>query len=109
MARIYPAIGFATIRGAGAARVAVLIDDPADPDQAPDPVLLSSLFGLSEAEIAVARLVPVLPSRSAIAEAIGLSENTVKTHLSSIRDKVGARSTADLTRILVRASSAGRR
>ena len=102
LVRIYPGIGFASLGGAGTVRVALLIDDPLDPNVFPEPLLLRSLFGLSKAEIVVAQLVPRVSSRRAIAEVLGLSENTVKTHLASIRAKVGASSTSELAQILIR-------
>jgi DNA-binding CsgD family transcriptional regulator/PAS domain-containing protein len=106
LARIYPGIGFASLAGAGGVRVAVLIDDPLDPAVLPDTALLSAMFGLTPAEAAVARLVPSHLARRAMAEQLGLSENTVKTHLATIRDKLGARTTAEMVRILTRATLA---
>jgi DNA-binding CsgD family transcriptional regulator len=104
LARIHPGVGFASLGGMGKVAVAVLIEDPLEPEALPDAGLLRGLFGLSAAEAAVARLAPGVGSRRAIAERLGLSENTVKTHLSSIREKVGAGSAAEMTRILVRAT-----
>jgi len=102
LARLYPGIGFASMAGAGAVRVAVLIDDPLDPAVLPDPALLSAMFGLPPAEAAVARLVPGHLARRAIAEHLGVTENTAKTHLAMIREKLGARTTAEMVRILTR-------
>jgi DNA-binding NarL/FixJ family response regulator len=51
--------------------------------------------GLSERELEVLRLLPSGSSNKAIAVQLGLSENTVKTHLSHIFAKLGVQSRAE--------------
>lgn len=104
--RVYPAIGFGSSGIAPSVCLVLLIDDPLDPDALPTPELLKGLFSLSQAEAAVARLLPHLHSRQAIAQLLGLSENTVKTHLTSIRQKMNVRTTAEAAHILSRAALA---
>lgn len=54
---------------------------------------------LSARELEVIRLLVSGASNKEIATALGLSENTIKTHLSRIFDKLGARSRAEVVAI----------
>ncbi|MET1412314.1 helix-turn-helix transcriptional regulator [Roseibium sp. HPY-6] len=101
-ARVYPATGFADLPGTATAAVVVVIEEQQPPPMLPDAEALCDLFGLTKAEAAIARLVPTGGTKRQIAEALFLSENTVKSHLMSIRSKVGARSVVELTHILAR-------
>jgi DNA-binding CsgD family transcriptional regulator len=77
----------------GARRVAVIVE-PAHPARiAP---LLMSVYGLTEREQAVTRLVLQGNSTAEIAERLVVSTHTVQQHLKRIFDKTGVRSRRDL-------------
>lgn len=99
IARVYPEIGFAAVPRAKRVAAAVIIEMPREA-AAPCAKDLMHAFALTPAEAAVARQVPSGASRRGIAEALGLQENTVKTHLASIRAKTGARNMVELAMIL---------
>ena len=101
-ARIYPATGFAALRRTAHAALVVVLEPQDGPAFLPDPQALSNLFGLTRAEVAVAQLVPSGRTKRSIADTLGLSENTVKSHLMNIRSKVGARSVVELSQLLAR-------
>ncbi len=98
--RVFPAIGTGHLRGAVSACATVTIHDPAAPASLPDPVQLRNAFGFTPAEAAVASLVPLAESKRLMADRLGVTENTVKAHLTAIRAKVGARSVTELAQIL---------
>jgi DNA-binding CsgD family transcriptional regulator len=84
--------GAALVSG-GAHRVAVIVE-PAHPARiAP---LLMSVYGLTEREQDVTRLVLQGNSTAEIAERLVVSAHTVQQHLKSIFDKTGVRSRRDL-------------
>lgn len=74
-----------------------------DPDRAMEPPLglLSKLYGLSTAEAAVAMETVRGSGVDAVADKLGISRNTVKTHLNRIFDKTGTRRQAELVRLLL--------
>lgn len=77
----------------GARRVAVIVE-PAHPARiAP---LLMSVYGLTEREQDVTRLVLQGSSTAEIAERLVVSAHTVQQHLKSVFDKTGVRSRRDL-------------
>jgi DNA-binding CsgD family transcriptional regulator len=83
----------ASLVSGGAHRVAVIVE-PAHPARiAP---LLMSVYGLTEREQAVTRLVLQGNSTAEIAERLVVSAHTVQQHLKSIFDKTGVRSRRDL-------------
>jgi DNA-binding NarL/FixJ family response regulator len=100
MLRVFPAIGARQLAGAASACATITIHDPAAPAALPEPAQLRDAFGLSPAEAAVARLVPLAESKRVMADRLGVSENTVKTHLSSVRSKLGAHNLTDLARMV---------
>jgi DNA-binding CsgD family transcriptional regulator len=61
---------------------------------------------LSKAEAAVALEIAKGDGRGAAAKRLGLSQNTVRTHLSAIFDKLGIHRQAQLTRLVQSLSSA---
>lgn len=73
----------------------VLLSDPMV-HALPDVQKLMLRFGLTAAEARVARLSPLAVSKAQIADQVGLSENTVKTHLAAARAKIGARNMVEL-------------
>jgi DNA-binding CsgD family transcriptional regulator len=92
-----PAYGVDIIpsRSAGAA-ARVLIFDPASEANLPEAARIMARFGLTPAEARVARLTPLALGTAGVAGRLGLSENTVKTHLTAIRSKLGARNTTEI-------------
>jgi DNA-binding CsgD family transcriptional regulator len=83
----------ASLVSGGARRVAVIVE-PAHPARiAP---LLMSVYGLTEREQAVTRLVLQGNSTVEIAERLVVSAHTVQQHLKSVFDKTGVRSRRDL-------------
>jgi DNA-binding CsgD family transcriptional regulator len=83
----------ASLVSGGARRVAVIVE-PAHPARiAP---LLMSVYGLTEREQAVTRLVLQGNSTAMIAQRLVVSTHTVQQHLKSVFDKTGVRSRRDL-------------
>jgi DNA-binding CsgD family transcriptional regulator len=83
----------ASLVSGGTHRVAVIVE-PAHPARiAP---LLMSVYGLTEREQAVTRLVLQGNSTAEIAERLVVSAHTVQQHLKSVFDKTGVRSRRDL-------------
>jgi DNA-binding CsgD family transcriptional regulator len=93
-----PAIGDGKHDIAPAANVILFITEiPTEP--APGQVEgLMRRFDLTPAEARVAALIAWSRSRAAVAEQLGISENTVKSHLKVIHDKLGIRTRAELVR-----------
>jgi DNA-binding CsgD family transcriptional regulator len=83
----------------GGARVLVQIVDPDEPVTT-QAEALRSIAGLTAAEARVAAHVGNLRGLAAVAAKLGLSENTVKTHLKRVFEKTGARSQAELARLM---------
>ncbi len=75
-----------------------LIDTVADLDA--EPIALREVFGLTPAEVRVALAVVREPGLAAAASSLGMSTNTVKTHLSRVFAKVGVRRQADLAQLV---------
>ena len=99
---VFPAIGAAGLPGTARAGAIVVIRDPVAAPVLADSDALVSAFGLTPAEARVARLAPLAESKRAVAERLGLSENTVKTHLAAIRGKLGVRNMTELAQVIDR-------
>lgn len=99
---VFPAIGLAGIGGPAAGCAGIVVRDPLAGAELPSAARVADALGLTAAEAAVARLTPLALSRRAVAERLGLSEETVKTHLAHARDKLRAESTAALALIVQR-------
>lgn len=98
----FPAVGMVNAPGCHRAVATLTISDPAAAHAPAEAGALADRFGLTVAEARVARLVPFGLSKRQVAERLGLSENTVRTHLASIRAKLGARSVTELAALLAR-------
>ena len=81
----------------------VIISDPVATHALPDIQRITQRFDLTASEARVARLVPLALSKAQIAQQLGLSENTVKFHLSSVRAKIGAKNMVELALVIQRA------
>jgi DNA-binding CsgD family transcriptional regulator/PAS domain-containing protein len=94
---VLPAVGEA-VAVAPPARLLILVGDPEAQD-APRAEALAAAFDLSAAEARVATLAAAAVPTREIAARLGLSENTVKTHLKTVYLKTGARSRAGFVRL----------
>lgn len=86
----------------------VVIVDP-DVSPAPDSDVLRHMYGLTRAEAEVALRVLDGKGLMPIAEELGVSLTTVRTHLQHVFDKTGTHRQAELVRLLLRALTATRR
>jgi DNA-binding CsgD family transcriptional regulator len=93
-----PATGFGAARHGNAS---IIISDPLRGGRVPDGTIVKRAYGLTAAESAVAALIPFGLSKRKVAAQLGVSENTVKTHLKAVYDKLGVRSQAELVRVLM--------
>ncbi len=88
---VFPALGWSGVPGASAACACLFVTDPLAKTQLPPVETVMAALGLTPAEARVARLTPLAMSRREIADALGLSENTVKSHLAAVSGKLGLR------------------
>lgn len=95
------ALDLVPARGLGV-EATVLISDPLA-RLLPDADRLMARFGLTAAEARLARLAPLALSKAQMAEQVGLSENTVRTHLAAARTKLGVRNMVELAVVIARA------
>ncbi len=79
----------------------VVVIDPEDGAGAPD-AALRALYKLTVAEMRVAQEVADRDGLPAVAEALGISLSTVRTHLQRVFEKTGTRRQAELVRLLER-------
>jgi DNA-binding CsgD family transcriptional regulator/PAS domain-containing protein len=96
-----PALGDATSALAPTARIIVFVADRTRGFLDPPVEELQLRFALSPAEARIAALAARARRPAQIADALGLSENTVKTHLKSVYEKLDVRSLAELVRIVL--------
>lgn len=78
----------------------ILIVTPLKPQAAPDAAVLQGLFDLTPAEARVARGIGEGLTVEAIAEAFGLSRETIRSQLKAVLGKTGAGRQADLVGML---------
>jgi DNA-binding CsgD family transcriptional regulator len=90
---------------AGAA--GILIVTPLKPQAAPDAAVLQGLFDLTPAEARVARGIGEGLTVEAIAEAFGLSRETIRSQLKAVLGKTGVGRQADLVGMLAGAHVSG--
>jgi DNA-binding CsgD family transcriptional regulator len=88
---ILPGAGMRTKARIPNAFATLVISDPMRGNDLPSAESLRLRFGLTWSEARVARLAPLALSKRQTAARLGLSENTVKTHLANAREKIGAR------------------
>jgi DNA-binding CsgD family transcriptional regulator/PAS domain-containing protein len=100
--QVYPAVGAARLPGSARACATIVIQDPARGQSLPESEALVAALGLTPAEARVARLVPLAESKRVLAGRLGLTENTVKSHLATIRMKLGARNMTELAQVVGR-------
>jgi DNA-binding CsgD family transcriptional regulator len=95
---LFPALGDGIANVAPKGRVLIFVAD-SERMEPIRPETLASTFDLTQAEGRVAALAASIDSVTSIATRLGLSNNTVKTHLKAVYQKSGARSRADLIRL----------
>ncbi|MFM1991629.1 MAG: hypothetical protein RJA99_4586 [Pseudomonadota bacterium] len=83
----------------------LLIDRSSSP--ALEPAMLRDLFGLTEAESRVAEAYLRADTVKEVGGLLGVSVNTVKTHLASVYQKTGCTRQAQLVRLLMALSGLG--
>ena len=66
---------------------------------------ISALFRLTPTELRVLTAVVEVGGVPAIAEALGISETTVRTHLQNLFGKTGTRRQVDLVKLVISASN----
>jgi DNA-binding CsgD family transcriptional regulator len=82
-----------------AAVAALFIHEARFPVPSP-PEVIAKTFGLTPTELRVLLAVAEVGGVPDIAEALGVAETTVKTHLTSLFEKTGVRRQADLVKIV---------
>jgi DNA-binding CsgD family transcriptional regulator len=87
----------------GRLQVGMAVVFVSDPEKEPDFLesTLENLYGLTPAEAKVAGLIAIGSGVEAVAGRLGVSTNTVRTHLYRVFDKTGARRQGELIRILM--------
>jgi DNA-binding CsgD family transcriptional regulator/pimeloyl-ACP methyl ester carboxylesterase len=80
-----------------------VVGDPGVDQPGGDDALAETAFGLTPGEARVAALVARGATAPETAQALGLSPETVKTHMKAVLQKTGARGAKDLARLLVEA------
>lgn len=93
--------GAAVRAGANAAGATLFITDPVGPTTLPIPAILADAFGLSATEAEVMRLASMGRGMGFVAQTLGISLNTARTHLKAIYAKTGVHHQAALARIIV--------
>lgn len=92
--------GASASAGCPVAAATLFVTDPVGPTALPAPALLAEGFGLTATEAEVARLVAMGRGMKFVAESLGVSLNTARTHLKSIYAKTGVNHQAALTRTI---------
>lgn len=85
-----------------ASMVAVLINDPED-RPIPSAATLNRLFGLTPSEARIVGLLGADQSLAEIGDSLGVSHNTLKTHMRHIFQKTETSSQSQLVRLVVKA------
>jgi DNA-binding CsgD family transcriptional regulator len=74
-------------------------------DTPPPPEMIAEIFKLTPSELRVLLATVEVGGGRDVAEALGISDNTVKTHLKRLYAKTGATRQADLVKLLAKFSS----
>lgn len=82
------------------AAATLFVSDRTGPAALPGPALIAAAFGLTATEAEVARLVAVGRGLGFVAESLGISLNTARTHLKAIYGKTGVHHQAALARTI---------
>ncbi len=83
------------------AAATLFVTDPVGPKALPDPVLLAEGLGLTATEAEVARLAAMGRGMGFVADSLGISLNTARTHLEAVYSKTGIHHQAALARTIV--------
>jgi DNA-binding CsgD family transcriptional regulator/PAS domain-containing protein len=78
----------------------IFITDPTSQSTLPPAVQIAARFGLTATEAEVARLAAMGRGMPFVAEAMGVSINTARTHLKSVYEKSGVNHQAGLARLM---------
>jgi DNA-binding CsgD family transcriptional regulator len=87
-------------RDLGDSGLAMIVIAPVTPPQAPDAILIRSLFGLSPREARVARAIAQGRTIDQIAAESGVSRETVRTQVKAILAKTGTNRQAEMVLLL---------
>ena len=82
------------------AAATLFVTDPVGPSALPGPELLADGLGLTATEAEVARLAAIGRGMTFVAESLGVSLNTARTHLKAVYGKTGVNHQAALARII---------
>jgi DNA-binding CsgD family transcriptional regulator len=85
---------------ARAGTATLFLTDPAGPTALPSPALLAAGLGLTASEAEVARLAAMGRGMAFVAESLGVSLNTARTHLKAVYAKIGINHQAALARTI---------
>jgi DNA-binding CsgD family transcriptional regulator len=102
---VLPALGGAAAAVTPRGQLLIIVRDPERSTPPREPSVIAASFGVTPAEARVAALVATAAPTREVADRLGLSENTVKTHLKAVFLKTGARNRADLMRLMLAAAS----
>ncbi|MBS9405283.1 helix-turn-helix transcriptional regulator [Halomonas sp. TRM85114] len=92
--------GASASAGNPSAAATLFVTDPVGPKALPGPVLLAEGLGLTATEAEVARLAAMGRGMGFVAENLGISLNTARTHLKAIYSKTGVHHQAALARTI---------
>jgi DNA-binding CsgD family transcriptional regulator/PAS domain-containing protein len=98
---VSPLHGSALGSGAATACAIVLVSDPEQAEQGRT-IALRDLYGLTAMESVIALSVVQGDNLKEVAESLGVSHNTARSHLAHVLLKTGARRQSDLVRLLLR-------
>jgi DNA-binding CsgD family transcriptional regulator/PAS domain-containing protein len=98
---VTPLHGQRLVLGEPHSLAAIFVTDP-ELAEAPPAEALRAAYGLTPAECAVAVALARGETLRSLADALGISINTARTHLAHIFDKTGVRRQSDLARLLAR-------
>jgi DNA-binding CsgD family transcriptional regulator len=108
VAHVLPLTGGVRRRGSSPLSAAAIFVQKAALNLATVPELMARLYGLTPSEIAVVLAIVEIGGIPSVADVMGLSRETVKSHLRNIFAKTAVKRQSDLTKLVAQfASSAG--